>query len=127
MVVDKRRRQVTKEFEGLSHAGRIDYCVKKLARIDQLEGDVRNMMASPSYVPSDAPACAEAVRELTNARRQWLGALEGLNAPPTVWQRVNAWVNAWAEQDRLREQAREQGRRNREAELRRQRNFYNPS
>jgi hypothetical protein len=54
MVVDKRRRQVTKEFEGLSHAGRIDYCVKKLARIDQLEGDVRNMMASPSYVPSDA-------------------------------------------------------------------------
>jgi hypothetical protein len=125
--VDKRRKQVVKEFKGLSHAGRIDYCVQKLARIDQLEGDVRNMMASPSYAPSDAASCAEALRELTNARHVWLGVLEDLNAPPTVWQRVNAWVNAWAEQDRAREQAREQARRDREAEQRRSRNFYHPS
>lgn len=125
--MDKRRRQVIKEFKGLSRHGRIDYCAQKLARIDQLERDVRNMMTSPSYGPSDVPACAEALRELTNARRQWLAALEGLNAPPSVWQRVNAWVNAWAEQDRAREQAREQARRDREAELMRQRSFYHPS
>ena len=125
--MDKRRGQVVKEFRGLSHAGRIDYCVGQLARIDKLEGDVRTMMASTSYRQSDAAACAEALRELTNARRIWIDVLEDLNAPPTVWQRVNAWVNAWAEQDRAREQAREQARRDREIRAARSRDFYHPS
>ena len=125
--MDKRRKQVVKEFKGLSRTGRIDYCVQKLARIDQLEGDIRNMMASPSYAPSDAASCAEALRELTNGRQVWLGVLEDLNAPQTVWQRVNAWVNAWAEQDRAREEARELARRDRDAELMRSRKFYHPS
>jgi len=88
-------------FEHLSPAEQARYCRDKLARIDELEAQVRAMPSTRQN--------RQTLRDLSNAREEYTKALRRLENP-SLWQRTNRRVNQWAAEDRAREDARNRRR-----------------
>ncbi|MFD9391413.1 hypothetical protein ACFWBB_11975 [Streptomyces sp. NPDC060000] len=88
-------------FENLTPAEQIRYCRNKLARLDELESQVRGMPSTSQNL--------ETLRDLATARREYTKALKRLENP-SLWQRTNRWVNDWAAEDRAKEAERKRRR-----------------
>ncbi|MEU3740083.1 hypothetical protein AB0E78_23815 [Streptomyces sp. NPDC032198] len=88
-------------FENLPPAERIRYCRDKLARINELETQVRSMPSTQQN--------RETLRDLATARVEYVKALKRLENP-SLWRRTNRWVNEWAAEDRAKEAARKRRR-----------------
>ncbi|MEU9283433.1 hypothetical protein AB0D57_01570 [Streptomyces sp. NPDC048275] len=88
-------------FENLTPAEQIRYCQDKLARIDELETQIRSMPSTRQNL--------ETLRDLATARHEYTKALKRLENP-SLWQRTNRWVNEWAAGDRAKEAARKRRR-----------------
>jgi DnaJ-class molecular chaperone len=88
-------------FENLPPAEQIRYCRDKLARIDELETQVRSMPSTQQN--------RETLRDLATARGEYTKALKRLENP-SLWQRTNRWVNEWAAEDRAKEAVRKRRR-----------------
>jgi hypothetical protein len=88
-------------FEDLSPTDQAQYCRMKLARIDELEDQLRSMPSTREN--------RETLRDLGNARRDYTKALKQLENP-SLWRRTNQWVNNWAAADRAKEEERQRRR-----------------
>jgi len=98
------RRPIVGEWKRMSPPERVQWCETSLNRLAELEQMIDQDRGSPSY--------DEAIRNVTEARRQIvnvLNSLHGVRMPAeylTLWGRLNRWVGDWAEADRRREAAR---------------------
>jgi len=88
-------------FENLPAAEQIRYCRDKLARIDELETQVRGMPSTQQN--------RETLRDLATSRREYAQAIKRLESS-SLWQRINRWVNEWAAEDRAKEEAKRRRR-----------------